>query len=183
MAETRKMNLLKELRGRAVLNSGTGEKLGEVEDGWIQPTQGRLLGLVIKDGGGQLHSLPVQEFLIGRDAVMTGRQVHFTGPGADETLRDAVPAQQLKGANVVTSDGRLLGHVNDIYLDVEQPRIAYHVTESTLQRFFGGGFYLAGHIVRAFVPAEARLLVPDDADSRLAATTLEEAFAAPAATV
>jgi sporulation protein YlmC with PRC-barrel domain len=182
MAETRTLNLLKELKGRPVLNSGTGQQVGIVEDGWIQPTQGRLLGLILKDNEGQLRSLGVQEFLIGRDAVMTGSQVHFETAAQSTALREGVSAQQLKGVSVVTGDGRLLGRISDIHVDVEQPRIAYHITESTLQRFFGGGYYLPGHAARTFAPDGSRLIVPDDADTRLAATTLEEAFAAPGAT-
>ena len=180
MNETRRLNVMKDLKEMAVINSGTGEKLGIVQDAIIHPTQGRLLGLLLKDADGQSRLIGVQDFFIGRDAVMTVKDFHYEIEGQSETLRDGITAEQLKGANVVTSDGRLLGRVNAVYVSAEPPRTAYHVTESTLQRFFGGGFYLAGNVPRAYAPDGVRVIVPEETDGFTVAS-LDEAFGVTAA--
>jgi uncharacterized protein YrrD len=180
MSETRRLNVMKDLKGMAVINSGTGEKLGAVQDAIVHPTQGRLLGLLLRGADGQARALGVQDFFIGRDAVISVQELRYETEGQSEMLRGGIQAEQLKGANVVTGDGRLLGRISDVYVSVDQPRIAYHVTESTLQRFFGGGFYLEGSVPRVYAPDGARLLVPEETDSRFAVATLDEAFGATA---
>jgi len=179
MNEVRKLNVLKDLKDMTVINSGTGERLGVVQDAIILPTQGRLLGILVRDSEGQPRSLGVQSFLIGRDAIMTGKDFRYETEIQNADLREGVPAEQIKGASVVTGDGRLLGRISDVYVSAEEPRIAYHVTESTLQRFFGGGFYLAGDVVRAYAPDGVRLIVPEDTETRLAADSLDNVFGTP----
>lgn len=179
MNETRKLNVLKNLKDMSVINSGTGERLGVVQDAIIHPTQGRLLGILVRDNEGQPHSLGVQSFLIGRDAVMTEKDFRYESEIQNADLRDSVPAEQINGTSIVTGDGRLLGRISEIYVSAEEPRIAYYVTESTLQRFFGGGFYLAGDVVRAYAPDGVRLIVPEDTESRYATDSLENVFGTP----
>jgi uncharacterized protein YrrD len=182
MAETNNLNVQKDLKEMTVLNSGTGEKLGTVHDAILHPTQGRLLGLVLRDGEGKNRLLSVRDFFIGRDAVMTIKEFRYETDGQSEALLEGIPAEQLKGSNVVTTDGRLLGRISDIYVAVEQPRTVYHVTESTLQRFFGGGFYLAGDVPSAYAPDGVRLIVPEETENRFAVSTVDEAFGVAKAT-
>jgi uncharacterized protein YrrD len=177
MKETRSLNVLKELKGMPLINRATGEKLGDVEDALIHPTQGRVLGLLLKDSGGQRHALDVRDCLIGKDAVMVAEHFHFETPGHGETLSGGVPVGELTGTKAVTEDGRLIGRVSDVYILVDQPRAAYHVTESTMQRFFGGGFFLAGDVPKAYSPDGARLILPSDTENRAAVSSLDEVFA------
>jgi uncharacterized protein YrrD len=181
MSAGRKLDVLKDLKEMAIINSNTGEKLGIVQDALVNPTQGRLLGLLYRDSGGQTYALSIQNILIGRDAVMTGKDFRPETEGQSEMLHDGIATEQLKGANVVTGDGRLLGRISAVYVSADQPNIAYHVTESALQRFFGGGFYLAGEVPHAYAPDGVRLIVPEETDHRFAVATLDEAFGASAA--
>src|SRR5689334_7325843 len=99
MSAGRKLDVLKDLKEMAVINSSTGEKIGIVQDALVNPTQGRLLGLLYRDSGGQTYALSLQNLLIGRDAVMTGKDFLLETEGQSEMLHDSVTTEQLKGAN------------------------------------------------------------------------------------
>jgi sporulation protein YlmC with PRC-barrel domain len=176
MSESKAMSVTKELKGRSILNSGTGERLGEVEDVFIHPTEGRVLGISLRAPDGRAQGFGVRDFLIGPDAVMVSGDARPELPGESGALAEGVTVRELTGTNVVSADGRLLGRVSDVYISLDQPRAAYHVAHSTLQRFFGGGFYLAGDVPRAYAPDGARLIVPEDAEHRFAASSLGEAL-------
>jgi hypothetical protein len=83
------------------------------------------------------------------------------------------------GTNVVTEDGKLLGRVGEVHLSLETPRVTYRVAESTLQRFLGGGFYIAGDLPSAYSRDGVRMIVPPDTEERYAAESVDEAFGAP----
>jgi hypothetical protein len=89
--------------------------------------------------------------------------------------------QDVIGSKVVTEDGTLLGRVSEAHIGVDQPgvagaaRVVYRVAESTLQKFFGGGFFLPGSVARSYSPEEKRMIVPADTENRYAASSLAEA--------
>jgi hypothetical protein len=45
-----------------------------------------------------------------------------------------------------------------------------------LQRFFGGGFYIAGNVPHAYSSDGVRMIVPDDTENSRAVESLAEAI-------
>lgn len=180
MTEIREMNVDKELKGMTVLKTDTGNKMGEVNDAIVHPVEGRVLGLIIRTGEGQERAMAARDFFIGKDAVMATAGARFVEEGGDNWLAGGVPALgEVVGTNVVTEDGKLLGRVSEVHISLEMPRVVYRVTESTLQRFLGGGFYIAGDLPSAYSRDGVRMIVPPDTEERYAAESLDEAFGAP----
>ncbi len=168
------LNVASHLKGRAVLKSDTGEKLGEVEDVIINPVAGEVLGIALRLPEGASAALAVQDFIIGPDAVMVAAGKLNPTLDTSNILTGGVKASAIIGAAVVTEDGKLLGRVNEIHIFVKRTVVVYQVAESTLQRFFGGGFFLAGHVPLAISHDGARLIVPVETESRYARTSLIE---------
>jgi sporulation protein YlmC with PRC-barrel domain len=175
-SEARNLNVTKDLKGMIVLNTATGEKLGEVTDAIIHPTEGRMIGIALRTPEGEIRALPAENLLIGVHAVMVAKEARFEMPGHSDKLTGGVPAHDLVGTNVVTGDGKLLGRVSEVYISTEQPKVFYHIAESALQRFFGGGFYIAGNLPRAYSPDGMRMIVPDDTENSYAVPSLAEAI-------
>ena len=179
MEEMRAMNVEKELKGMTVLRSDTGDKMGEVSDAIVHPTEGRVMGLIVRTREGQEHAIATRSFFIGKDAVMATAGANFVVQAGDDSLEDGIPAiVEIVGTNVVTVEGKLLGRVSEVHISLETPRVAYRVTESTLQRFFGGGFYIAGDLPSGYSRDGVRMIVPADTDERYAVTMVDEAFGA-----
>lgn len=176
--EARHLNAAKELKGMTVLNAGSGEKLGEVTDALINlaqgPTQGQMIGIALRTPEGEMRALASRDFFIGVDAVMAAKEARLETLGQSEALTGGVPAHELVGINIVTEDGKLLGRVSEVYISTGQSQAVYHVAESTLQRFFGGGFYIAGNVPRAYSPDGVRMIVPDDTENSRAIASLAE---------
>ena len=79
----------------------------------------------------------------------------------------------------MTEDGNLLRRVGEAYLLPDTFGTVYRVTESTLQRYLGGGFYIAGDLPDAYSHDGIRLIVPAETEDRFAATTVDEAYGVP----
>ncbi|MCG3159576.1 MAG: hypothetical protein JMDDDDMK_00570 [Acidobacteria bacterium] len=175
--EIRTLNVAKDFRGMVLLAADTGEKLGEVRDALIQPTEGRVIGIVVRSQGADDLRLRTNDFFIGQDAVMTSREsFEHAGDHAREMAGGIRAVDEMVGANVVTEDGRLLGRISEVYIRTDQPRAVYRVAESTLQKFFGRGFFLPGNVPRSFAPDGARIIVPADTEDRYATSSLAEAL-------
>jgi hypothetical protein len=102
------------------------------------------------------------------------------GPEADH-LRDeigsgALVSKGIVGTHVVTEDGTLLGRVGEVLVSVAEPRTALRVVESTIQQFFGGGFYMAGDVPTSYSPDGTRMIVPSDTRERRGAESAAEAL-------
>lgn len=174
MKKKEMISIEKDLKGMSVLNSGSGEKLGEVEDAIVYPVEGQILGIVLDSGEKQRQAILTNDLFIGPDAVMVAPNFRFEALGHSESLTNGIAAHNLVGMNVVTEGGRLVGRVSEVYVSLRRPRIAYHIATSTIQRFLGGGFYLAGEVPTAYSQDGARIIVPEDTDERFAASSLEE---------
>jgi uncharacterized protein YrrD len=177
MSEVKTLNVASDLKGMAVLASDSGEKLGEVTDAIIHPVEGRVLGITLRTPAGERRVIPSRDFSIGVNAVMTAtgsaaRTTDTTGEwaGGVEAVGEII------GTNLVTEDGKLLGQVREVHILADRPQAIYRVAETTLQRFFGGGFYLAGDVPRSYSPDGARMIVPADTEARYAASSLAEAI-------
>jgi sporulation protein YlmC with PRC-barrel domain len=175
--EIRTLNVAKDLRGMSLLATDTGEKLGEIRDAVIQPTEGRVTGVVVRTRDGDELRLWISDVIIGQDAVMTSwESFEHAGYRANEMAGGVRALDEMIGSNVVTEDGDLLGRVSEVYIRVDKPQAVYRVTESKIQKLFGGGFFLPGDAARSYAPDGARMIVPADTEERYAASSLAEAF-------
>lgn len=137
------------------------------------------MGLVVRTLEGQELALSTKDFFIGKDAVMATDQARFIVEEAGNSLEGGFPALgEVVGTNVVTEEGKLLGRVSEVHVSLDTPRIIYRVTESTLQKFLGGGFYITGDLPSAYSRDGVRMIVPAETEDRYAVTTIEEAFGA-----
>lgn len=173
------MDVASDLKGRAVVKSDTGEKLGQVEDVIINPAEGRVLGIALRSAEGPAVSLAAQDYIIGADAVMVRQGTLKPAAQAGDVHSVGVNSNNIVGATVVTEDGKLLGRVSEVHISADHPIVIYRVVESTLQRFFGGGFFLMGDVPRAYSQEGARLIVPANTEDQYARSSLAEAFELP----
>ena len=175
--EIRTLNVAKDLRGMPLLAADTGAKLGEIRDAVIQPTEGRVMGVVVRTLDGDDLRLRISDIVIGEDAVMTsGESFERAGDHSSVMAGGFRAVDDMVGSNVVTEDGDLLGRISEVYIRVDQPQAVYRIVESKLQKFFGRGFYLAGAVARSFAPDGTRMIVPADTEERYAASSLAEAL-------
>lgn len=153
---------LGEMRKMAVLDAGSGDRLGDIADIVVHPTDGRLLGVILESDGEHQSILSVESLRIGENAVMAAAGATMEARSSSAVLAGGVAAKDLTGANVVTEDGRLLGTISDVVVLPEHALIAYRVAGSILQKMFGGGFYIAGDLPSAMSSDGARIIVPSD---------------------
>jgi uncharacterized protein YrrD len=175
--EIRALNVAKDFRGMPLLAADTGARLGEIRDAIIQPTEGRVMGAVVRTLDGDDLRLRVSDIIIGEDAVMTsGESFERAGDYSSDMAGGFRAVDDMIGSNVVTEDGHLLGRITEVYIRVDKPQAVYRVAESTLKKFFGRGFFLAGDVARSFAPDGARMIVPADTVERYATSSLAEAL-------
>ncbi|MBC8144674.1 MAG: PRC-barrel domain-containing protein [bacterium] len=165
---------LGEIRQLSVLDSGTGDRLGSINDIVVHPTDGRLLGLIIRALDGEDSVIPLSAFRIGDNAVMAQPDPPLELLGSSELLKDgAFAAGALVGVNIVTEDGRLLGKIKDVIVLPELSIVAYKIAGSVLQKIFGGGFYIAGDLPIALSSDGVRMIVPSDTEEKHAAESVD----------
>jgi uncharacterized protein YrrD len=177
VTEVRTLNVAKDLRGMSLLAVDTGEKLGEIRDAIIQPIEGRVMGIVVRTPDDDELRLRISDVIIGQDAVMTSwESFEHAGDRAIEMAGGVRALDEVIGSNVVTEDGDLLGRISEIYVRVDKPQAVYRVTESRIQKLFGGGFFLPGNVARSYAPDGSRMIVPADTGERYASSSLTEAL-------
>ena len=177
VTEIRALNVAKDLRGMSLLAADTGAKLGEIRDAIIQPTEGRVMGVVVRTRDGDELRLRTGDIIIGQNAVMTSwESFEHAGDRASEMAGGVRALDEMIGSNVVTEDGDLLGRISEVYIRADKPQAVYRVTESRIQKIFGGGFFLPGDATRSYAPDGARMIVPADTEERYATSSLAEAL-------
>lgn len=114
------MYRLSEMIGKTVVSVDSGEKLGTISDGLLEPVEARLVGLVIGHGMlGREHVLPLEDVqTVGRDTVLAKSNEHLIDP-RDWKARevDATRTSTLRGRPVVSGAGERLGEVSDLLVD------------------------------------------------------------------
>lgn len=175
--EIRTLNVAKDLRGMSLLAVDTGERLGEIRDAIIQPTEGRVMGVVVRTLDDNELRLRIADVIIGPDAVMTSwGSFEYAGDRANEMAGGVKAVDEMIGSNVLTEVGDLLGRISEVYIRTDKPQAVYRVTESRIQKFFGGGFFLPGDVARSYAPDGARMIVPADTEDRYATSSLGDAL-------
>lgn len=166
-----------DLKGMTVLATDTGEKLGTVADALIHPVKGDVLGLTVQGAEGTERTFIAGDFIIGPDAVMAGRESR-SGEESERALRDGISAlKEILGANLITENGKMLGQVREIYIGYDTGEVIYRVAGSTLQKFFGRGFYIPGNLPHAYAANQPRLMVAADTEERFAKDSVDAVLA------
>src|SRR5262249_32762991 len=122
----------KELDGRAVIDMGSAQKLGYVDEIFLDPAGGRVSAFQISTGstlmGGRRQMLvpPSAIESIGLEALMrrSGAAGDLTERRLADGLTDSYPRlSHLTGRKVVTQSGNLLGAIGDVLIDGPESRI------------------------------------------------------------
>src|SRR2546422_6351336 len=135
--EVRTLNVAKELRGMSLLAVDTGAKLGEIRDAIIQPTEGRVMGVVVRTPDDDELRLRIGDIIIGQDAVMTSwESFEHAGDRAGEMAGGVRALEESVGSKGVTEDGHLLGGLSEVDVRVDDPQALELATEPRHQKVF-----------------------------------------------
>lgn len=174
MASIGNINSIETLIGRDVLSRATANKIGQVHDLIIDPVEGTLAGLSIKIDGESLRCLERSEiYSFGPDAVMINNDRSALPPESSTLKALPLAMNKLVGAEVITEDGKILGHVAHVFIHLaEEPLLIYEVRSSLLDKLLGRAIFFPASFGRAFSDHDARLVVANDTADK-ADNTLE----------
>lgn len=136
-----------------------GKEIAEVKDIFIDQYSNKMLGVFVDTGGwfSNARIIPWEHiFAVGPDAVVVRTDdviiLAEDMAGATEIMsRDHF----IKGTKILTTDGKDLGVMNDIYFDTESGRVeGYEVT---------GGLFADAYTGRSFMPAPKVFTIGEDA--------------------
>jgi uncharacterized protein YrrD len=114
------MRRVSEYVGKPIVSADGGDKVGMVADVLVDAHAGRVIGLVI--GGGILGSEQVLPYgdvqVMGNDAVVARTREHVMSAREwHESANDAARSSTFKNKRVITTSGRELGAVRDVYVN------------------------------------------------------------------
>lgn len=165
------------LAGKSVLSRATANKLGQTYDVLVDVAKGELAGVVARMPDESLRLIAYGEiYSLGADAVMINSDESAV-PVQDSPLKTLPLAKHnLVGVSVVSENGKLLGHVANIYFHLaETLLLIYEVRSSLLDKLLGHALYFPATQGRAISGDFARIVVADDtgekADNSLDALT------------
>ena len=143
-----------------VCATGSSQAIGDITDALIQPTEGRLLGLALRMENGAERVVPARRLEVGAECISIIRGEEGTTWREDGSATGVRALRDLRGANVITDEGELLGHVREIQVSPSDGRVAYGIAEMPLlQRIFRRGFVIEGSVARSYSRAGSRLIV------------------------
>lgn len=179
MPKARVLNIADELCRLPVLDSESAQLYGRVVEAVIHPTKGMLLGLLLQSPGGAERAIAGDDCHIFSEAgaVLVSRQSVTDRQRLAHKLADGIAVcRDLLGANVVKEDGEPLGRVTDAFLHEEYHQIFYRISNPRLQEFWGGCFYIEGHVPLTWSSPDARLIVPEHTASIHATSSPQTGF-------
>ncbi len=149
----------KDIIGRKIVTLDGGEKLDSVRDLIFDEQGNRVLALLI-DEGGWFHAARVIPFAsvksVGEDAVMIGSADDVVSARDDATITAAMEGKAgLVGLNLITTDGKDLGRIADVFFDETSGQVVGY--EST------GGLFSDLSSGRTFVPAPESVTIGAEA--------------------
>ena len=172
------------LIGKTILSRSTGNKLGQVQDLFVDPIKGLLLGLTIQMSNNGVGGIGYNEiYSFGQDAVMVNTD-ESVQPLADGWLQNHSHAKHLIGTKIITDGGKLLGQIANVYIQLAPlPLVIYEVRESLLDKLLGRGFFIPASVGSALSDDAERIVIPSDttlnAASSLEALTAQTQSAIP----
>ncbi len=149
----------KEVIGRKIVTLDGGERIDSVRDLIFDEQGNRVLALLI-DEGGWFHAARVIPFRsvksIGEDAVMIASADDVVSARDDATIAAAMESKSgLAGLNLLTSDGKELGRIADVFFDEASGQVVGY--EAT------GGLFSDLSSGRTFVPAPESVTIGAEA--------------------
>ena len=148
----------KDIIGKTVVAYNSGRKLQTIKDLIFDQDENRLLGFLIKESGwfSSAKVLPLSLVkAIGVDAIVVASKEAIGDVSQYPTIEDIIKNNNLlNGTRIMTTDGRDLGKLIDLYFD-EQTGIVegYEVS---------GGLFADAYSGRSFVPAPQTLNIGRD---------------------
>ena len=148
-----------DLIGKPVIGFDTGEKIETISDLIFDQQNNQLLGFLVDEGGWfrEAKVLPLQSVQsIGPDAVIIPDRSGVVAAPRVPLMQQILERNNiLKGTHIMTTDGRDLGKLADLYFDEKTGIIeGYDVS---------GGVFADAYSGRAFVPATHTLHIGEDA--------------------
>ena len=149
----------KEVIGRKIVTLDSGERVDSVRDLIFDEQGNHVLALLI-DEGGWFHAARVIPFTsvksIGEDAVMIASADDVVSARDDATIAAAMESKSgLAGLNLLTSDGKELGRIADVFFDETSGQVVGY--EAT------GGLFSDLSSGRTFVPAPESVTIGAEA--------------------
>ena len=149
----------KEVIGRKIVTLDGGERVDSVRDLIFDEQGNRVLALLV-DEGGWFHAARVIPFSsvrsVGEDAVMINSTEDVVSARDDATIAAAMESKSgLAGLNLLTTDGKDLGRIADVFFDEASGQvIGYEAT---------GGLFSDMSSGRTFVPAPESVTIGAEA--------------------
>jgi uncharacterized protein YrrD len=150
------------LSGKMILSLRTGNKLGLLEDLFIDPINGVVLGITMRGAEGENFGLRYDDiYSFGHDAVMAVSEEPIKQ--LEEMDLSKYPrASDLIGTKILTVSGNMLGQIRNVFVTLQPPPVVvYSVGESMLHRLLGREFYILASAGNALSDDTERLVVPD----------------------
>jgi uncharacterized protein YrrD len=147
-----------DLIGLPIVAFDTGSRMDAVEDVVFDHDSNRVLGVIVDDGG-WLRSARVVPFgdlqAVGPDALIVGSAAAVRGRDDAHEIRPVFEGGNvLKGTRIMTTDGRDLGTMTDIFFDERSGALeGYEVS---------GGMFADAYTGRSFVPAPKTVKIGHD---------------------
>lgn len=147
-----------DLIGKPVVAFDTGEQFERIEDLIFDQNSNQLLGFLVDEGGwfSTAKVLPLQNVQsIGQDAVIIPTKAAVvSATQVPEMNRILERNNVLKGTKIMTTDGRDLGTMADLYFDERSGTVeGYEVS---------GGVFADAYTGRSFVPVPQTLKIGQD---------------------
>jgi uncharacterized protein YrrD len=156
------------LIGRPVLSVDSANKVGEVYDLIVHPTEGELIGLCVQVLDQSLLLVDQDEIhSIGPDAVMVQDDESLVPANQSPLKAFPLAKNNLIGVEVFTEDGKSLGEIASIYfhLDDNSSLFIYEVRSSILDKILGHSLYFPASSGCAFADDATRLVVSNETEN------------------
>lgn len=134
------MHLSRALQGRSIVSVTNGQIVAKVEEILIDPTT-RQVAAVITSKGSLLKREPGIEVIPGEAVQVWGRDVILVKQPEVIVKKDTLPghedwltvSDQIKGHDVVGTDGTRIGQLNDVIIDAAGQLVGYSLARVFIQ--------------------------------------------------
>ncbi len=183
-----------DLIGKPVVSFDTGEEFETIQDLIFDQHNNQLLGFVVDEGGwfSGARVLPLNRVqALGPDTVIVPTKQAVVPADNEPTFRKILERNNvLKGTKIITTDGKDLGQLNDLYFDEETGAVEGYEASGGLfaDAVNGKSFVPAPHTLKigedvAFVPPETAQLMEEQVGGlKAAAQTAADSVSSAAAT-
>ena len=147
-----------DLIGKPVIAFDTGEEFERIQDLLFDQESNQLLGFLVDEGGwfSSARVLPLERVQsLGQDAVIVPDKKAVMNAAQVPAINQVLERNNvLKGTKIMTTDGRDLGTMADLYFDEHTGSVeGYEVS---------GGLFADAYTGRSFVPAPHALKIGED---------------------